>query len=94
MLESVLFDCRYFLAPIDMDDFLWSSRMFPPFPCLLPKSVVADTCRPASCRPPFDVDELPADEGVLEGGGDSDGKSSGSAATYVLSTSSMPGPED
>jgi len=79
VLESVLFDCRpYLRVPIDMDDF-FSSILTPPLPCLLllplpPSSVVAETCRPPSCRAPLDVEELPADDGVLYGGGDNDGK--------------------
>jgi hypothetical protein len=73
--ESVRFDLWYFFAVSSDDDVFLSSRMWvPPLPCLLPR---------AACRPPLeaDVDELPAEEGVLYGGGDSDGKSSGSAAT-------------
>ena len=63
-----------------MDDFL-SSKMFvqPPLPCLDDPPIVF----PVMCWPPFDVEELPADDGVLYGGGDREGKSRGSAAMYV-----------
>ncbi len=81
VLESVLFDCRpYLRVPKDIDDF-FSSRLTPPLPCLLllpppppPSRVVAETWRPPSCRAPLEVDELPAEDGVLYGGGDNDGK--------------------
>jgi len=46
----------------------------------------------AACLPPLDVEELPPEDGVLYGGGERDGKSKGSPAMYVRSTSSM-GPE-